>query len=96
MIRLGGYNIRYSNYLPMNINMMLKLPRIYWSIKKENKIIEAIIKDYKIDGLISDNRYGLYSKKIPSVFITHQLQIQSPFLKDTIQRLNYRYIHKFA
>jgi|TARA_B100001142_G_scaffold325550_1_gene379356 uncharacterized protein (TIGR00661 family) len=95
MIRLGGYNIRYSNHFPMSINMMIQLPKIYLSIKKEKKIIEGIIKDYKIDGLISDNRYGLYSNQIPSVFITHQLQVQSPFLKDTIQKLNYKYIHRF-
>ncbi len=31
----------------------------------------------QIDGIISDNRYGLFHKICPSIFITHQLQIQS-------------------
>jgi UDP-N-acetylglucosamine:LPS N-acetylglucosamine transferase len=52
-----------------------------------------------IDAIISDNRYGLHSKKIISVFITHQLQIKTPFGKITdkiLQKLNYRYIDKFS
>ena len=31
----------------------------------------------QIEGVISDNRLGVYSKKVPSVFITHQLQVLS-------------------
>ena len=30
---------------------------------------------------IPDNRYGLYTKSVPCVFITHQLQIKSPILQ---------------
>ena len=48
------------------------------NIKKENTLLNQIIEDYKIDGVISDNRYGLYTK-VPAHVITHQLQIQSPY-----------------
>ena len=37
------------------------------TINLRNEMVK-LIKDYKIDGIISDNRYGLYSKEIPSVF----------------------------
>ena len=57
--------------------------------------MQSIIKDYNIDGVISDNRFGLYSKTIPCVFITHQLQIQSPYFSDSIRDFNYKYINKF-
>ena len=96
MIRFPGYNISYSKYLPMNLDMLLQIPKILFKIKKENKQLKEIIKSYKIDGVISDNRFGLWSKKIPCVFITHQLEIQSPYYKKEIQKYNYGYIEKYT
>tara|TARA_X000000368_G_scaffold380772_1_gene336784 strand:- start:6238 stop:7287 length:1050 start_codon:yes stop_codon:yes gene_type:complete len=95
IIRLPGYNIKYSSYLAMSINILLQVPKIIWNIKKENTTLNDIIKDYKIDGVISDNRFGLHAIKIPCVFITHQLEIQSPYFTEKIQRFNYRYINRF-
>ena len=95
MIRLSGYNVKYPKYIPMSISMLLQATKFIWNIKKENNAIKEIIQDYKIDGIISDNRFGLYTKKIPCVFITHQLQIQSPYFAEKIRQFNYKYIHKF-
>jgi len=95
MIRFSGYNIRYSTYLPMNITMILQLPKFFLGVKKENNTLNEIIKDYKIDGIISDNRYGLYSNKIPCVFITHQLEIKTPYFTNYIRQFNYKYINKY-
>ena len=63
IIRLPGYNIKYPQYLPMSISMLLQAPKIMWNIKKENNALNSIIEDYKIDGVISDNRFGLYTEK---------------------------------
>ena len=96
IIRLEGYNITYPTVLPMSISMILQIPKILMNIKKENNLLKEIIKDYRIDGVISDNRFGLYSNSIPCVFMTHQLNIQSPFLNSYIQTRNYRYINKYS
>ena len=45
------------------------------AILQEKKTIRQWIDEYDIAGIISDNRLGVYSKKIPSVFITHQLNV---------------------
>ena len=95
IIRLPGYNIKYPQYLPMSISMLLQAPKIMWNIKKENNALNSIIEDYKIDGVISDNRFGLYTEKVPCVFVTHQLEIQSPYFTKNLQRFNYKYINKF-
>ena len=95
IIRLQGYNIKYSKYFPMSISMLLQIPKLLYNIKKEKNTLESIIKDYNIDGVISDNRFGLYTKKVPCVFITHQLGIQSPYLAQEIQKFNYKYINAF-
>ncbi|MEZ4980270.1 MAG: hypothetical protein R2769_01520 [Saprospiraceae bacterium] len=36
------------------------------------------MKEEKLDAIISDNRFGCFSKEIPSVFITHQVNLISP------------------
>jgi len=94
-IRLSGYNIKYPTYLPMSISMLFQSPKILIGIKKEHKLLENIIDDYKVDGVISDNRFGLSTKKVPCAFITHQLQIQSPYFTSAIQQFNYNYINRF-
>ncbi len=95
MIRFSGYDIKYPKFLPMSISMLLQSPKILLALKKEHQLLEKIIEDYAIDGVISDNRYGLYNKKVPAVFITHQLQIQSPYFSNFIKDFNYKYINKF-
>ncbi len=94
-IRFPDYNIKYHKYLPMGITILLQAGKILFGIQKEQKIIDEIIESYNIDGIISDNRFGLSTKKIPCVFMTHQLEIQSPFFMNIIQKLNYSYINKY-
>jgi uncharacterized protein (TIGR00661 family) len=96
IIRFEGYNIKYSKYLPMSLSIIFQIPKLLWNIKKENAALEEIIKEYRINGVISDNRFGLYSSKVPCVFITHQLQIQSPYFMGSIRHFNYKYINKYS
>ena len=60
----------------------------------KNGIYAKITKTF-FNGVISDNRFGLSTKKVPCVFVTHQLQIQSPIFTDGIQKFNYQYIDKY-
>jgi predicted glycosyltransferase len=77
--------------------LILQFPRIVFSIRKENLWIKENIKKYKIDAVISDNRFGMYCKKIPSVYITHQLLIKtgSIFSEKIIQKMHYYFIKKY-
>jgi uncharacterized protein (TIGR00661 family) len=79
-IELPSYNITYSKYgFLLQWHLFKSIPRLIKTIKEENKQIQTIIKTYHIDGIISDNRFGVYSKnkKVPSVYITHQLTVLS-------------------
>lgn len=96
---LKGYNITYTRYkrwLPLKI--LLQVPKILQSIHRENKGLKKTIKDLNIDIVISDNRYGLYTKEVPCVFLTHQLLVKAPFrwLENLIQKINYRYINRYT
>ena len=76
--------------------MILQLPKLFYGIKKENNLLKHIINEYSIDAVISDNRYGLYNNNIPSIFITHQINIQSHILQKYIRKINYNLINKFS
>jgi UDP-N-acetylglucosamine transferase subunit ALG13 len=68
-------------------------------INREYRWLNTFLKKENVSAIISDNRYGLHSKKIISIFITHQLCIKTPFGKraeKNLQKLNFRYIDKFS
>jgi uncharacterized protein (TIGR00661 family) len=99
-IHLKGYRIQYSKNswtLPFGIGK--QIPKILSTIQYENERLEDIVKEQDVHGIISDNRYGFYHKSIPSVFISHQLRIKTPFGKlvdNFLQKLNYQYINLFS
>lgn len=97
-LQLKGYNIRYSKtkwLLPLKL--LLQIPKILLAIKNEHRWLDKIIAANKIDVVISDNRFGLYSSKARCIFITHQLTIKAPFilLEQWLQKINYSFINKF-
>jgi uncharacterized protein (TIGR00661 family) len=55
----------------------LYIPKIIYKIKKEHEKIEKIVDKKKINLIVSDNRYGVYSK-VPSYIIIHQLKYLAP------------------
>lgn len=77
ILPLAGYGIRYGKG-NLIFQLLKQLPSFFKSIKNERRWLHQVIEKYKIDGVISDNRYGLHSTKVPCVFITHQLQVQAP------------------
>ena len=99
-VELQGYGIKYArNTWVTRFKIILQLSKILTKIKRENRWLSSFISENKIDGLISDNRYGLYHPKIPCVFITHQLRIRSGYggLADKIsQKILYRFINRFS
>ena len=96
---LEGYNISYGrNKWSFTIKIIAQIPKILRTIKRENKWLDGIIKDYNISAVLSDNRYGLYNAAIFSVFITHQLCIKSTLGKwseKILQHFNYGLINRF-
>jgi len=77
-IPFEDYKIRYQKKGSLTFKMLLSIPLIIKGIYKEHRRLQQIIDDFKIDAVISDNRYGLFTRKIPCVFMTHQLFIKIP------------------
>ena len=79
-LSLRGYRIWYTKkrwlFIP---GIILQIPKIIWSIFYEYFWLKKAAKKYQFDLIVSDNRFGFFHKKIKSVFITHQLELQTPF-----------------
>ncbi|PKA82655.1 uncharacterized protein (TIGR00661 family) [Ulvibacter sp. MAR_2010_11] len=95
-VELPSYNITYSKKgSRFKWAIFLKLPHIRKTMASEKKIIAQLVSEGKIDGSISDNRFGVRNKKIPSVFITHQLNVLSGNTTLFSSKIHQRSIKKF-
>lgn len=98
-IKFPGFVPKYPKSGSMGMMMVKSFPKMIASAKRSNQLLQEIVEEEKVDIVISDNRYELYSDKAYTIFITHQLNIQTPGLsflvKPLIQKTINRYIKKF-
>ena len=78
-LHFNSYSIRYSNSENQVFALLFQLPKIIYWILFEHFAVKKICRQQKIELIISDCRYGLWNKKVKSVFITHQLALKLPF-----------------
>ncbi|MEW6468063.1 MAG: glycosyltransferase family protein [Bacteroidota bacterium] len=95
-IIMPGYAISYPRHGSMALKMAAQAPKILRGIANEHDQLEKLVRDKKPDAVISDNRFGLWSKHIPCVFMTHQVMIKSPFGEGLLHRLNRQYISRYT
>jgi len=96
-IHFEGYNITYPANGSMAVKMLLQMPKVLKRVKEEHLELQQLIQQYKIDLIISDNRFGLHSNSIPSIYIAHQIHIQAPgILADRLFKLHAKYISQYS
>lgn len=77
-LELPSYQIEYAkNGKNFKWKLLKNLPKMMEAIWEEKRLVKKWVKKYAIEGIISDNRLGVFSPKVPSVFITHQLNVMT-------------------
>ena len=98
-IHLDGYNITYSKWNRFGqAGIISQLPRVHKMITYEREWLQQLSLRLHIDGVISDNRYGLFHPNIPSVIMTHQLMALSGIgnvIDREVQKVHYKYLERF-
>lgn len=75
---LPSYDITYASKGSLfKLKMIMDSPKVLKAIAGERRVIADIITEGSYDGLISDNRLGCFNPDVPSVFISHQLNVLS-------------------
>jgi len=98
-ILFDDYNIKYSKGKHLIRKIIFQFPKILSGILSEHFKLKKIIRQYNIDTVISDNRFGLWNKKIRTIYITHQLFIKSPkgktFTENFLRKIHRCFIMKY-
>ena len=92
-------HIRYSKSRNQVFRLMVQLPRFLAVIWKEHRLLKKMVERHDLSAVISDNRYGLYHRSIPSVLLIHQVNLIMPRGMKLLERMaNYwqhRWFRKF-
>ncbi len=99
VIDFPGININYPKNDGIALKMFRLLPAFLFGIWREHRDLKKIAAATGATLIISDNRFGCWHAKIPSVFMTHQLNIQVPaglkFIQGILNSINYRFIRQY-
>ena len=99
-ITLPSFEMHYSGGNSQVISVLKAFPKIIIASWREHRRLRHLIKEWNIDVVISDNRFGLFSKHCVSVYITHQLTIPMPacfrFLTPVVRRLHRAVISNYT
>lgn len=96
-LELPSYNIEYAKKgADFTWKLIKNSRKTIEAIFTEKKIVKNWIVEFQIQGIISDNRLGVYHKKTPSVFITHQLNVLSGKTTWISSKLHQYFIKKFT
>lgn len=95
-LELPSYEIEYAKKAKnFKWKLLKNSPKTINAIIEERKLVKKWCKEFDLAGIISDNRLGVYNKKIPSVIITHQLQVLSGKTTWISSKIHQRFIKKF-
>lgn len=78
IIEFPGLQIKYPSKYSLMLKMAVMFPQIVSAFIKEHFMLKQIVEDYKVDAVISDGRFGLWNRKVKSVFVNHQINIKLP------------------
>ncbi len=77
-LELPSYPIRYSKGKSQFFAMLRFIPSLIKGIVSEHKWLNRLLETEHFDQIISDNRFGMWHRRVHSVYITHQLMIKMP------------------
>jgi len=100
VLELPPYAVSYSRHGNLTLKMLRQIPRLRKVIRHEHAMLDQFVSQHGIELVISDNRYGCWSTRVPSVIITHQTTILLPpymkWLNRTVAWYNQKMINHFT
>ncbi len=96
---LPPLSLRYGHGKNQVLTLAAMLPRLVRSAWSDHKALQQIIRQEAIDLVISDNRFGCFTRQCRCVYITHQLHIRLPrhwrWAEPIAERLHARIIRHY-
>ena len=99
ILHLPFLRIRLNKSNSQIFKLIWQVPAFLFQIFSEYRALKKLLLKQHIDIVISDNCYGLWNRKVYSIFITHQLFIKLPkkirLMEKPINHFNHWFISKF-
>ncbi len=92
---LPAWNVQYTaDNDNLGLSFLKQTPRVIHTIYKEYKAVQQIVAKHEIDIIISDNRFGCFSRKCKrNIILSHQVEVIMPkgveFMKHLAHFSNY-------
>jgi uncharacterized protein (TIGR00661 family) len=72
-LEIASYQPEYATNSRLLPKLLLQSFKFISAIQKEHRQLNQILREYPVDLIISDNRFGCYSQNVKSIFVTHQI-----------------------
>ncbi|OIQ30029.1 MAG: glycosyltransferase [Bacteroidetes bacterium MedPE-SWsnd-G2] len=93
---LPSYNITYpENGKKFRSKILNQAFPLIKTIKKEQEAVKKLHDKHHFSGIISDNRFGVYLNHVPSIYITHQINVLSGSTTWLSTKIHEKVIKKF-
>lgn len=94
-ITFEGYPLQFSGEGNFGKDLLLSRKALLRFVAHEFKKVEELVAEHQISLVISDHRYGFRSEKVPSIFITHQVQLALKWWQFPAQLLHKNWLKLF-
>jgi len=98
-VELKDYPPPYSASRFFVPKFLAMAPKMLKAIAREAHNVHALLRERKFDLILSDNRFNVRSRDVPSFVISHQLRFMTPpgtaWFEPVTEYFNYRYLRLF-
>ncbi|NLO71068.1 MAG: glycosyltransferase [Porphyromonadaceae bacterium] len=98
-IESKSYPIKYSKGNTLIWVFLPFIPKFFSGIEREHRWLKKLLKKEHFDQVISDNRFGLWNKKVHSTYISHQIMIKMPkpfkWFEPMIYKIHRQFIDRY-
>ena len=90
-----GYPFEFGGKGKFSLDLLKSFSALKRRQNEEGAQVENYVDFFEIDCVISDHRYGFRSRKVNSIFLTHQLNLPVKWYERWVQNIHINYLRSF-
>jgi len=90
-----GYPFEFGGKGKFSLDLLKSFSALKRRQNEERTQVENYVDFFEIDCVISDHRYGFRSRKVKSIFLTHQLNLPVKWYERWVQNIHINYLRSF-
>lgn len=91
----NGYPFEFGGKGKFSLDLLKSFSALKRRQNEERTQVENYVEFFEIDCVISDHRYGFRSRKVNSIFLTHQLNLPVKWYERWVQNIHINYLRSF-